>query len=334
MDTHNLTYQLIRDPSFVRWVKGSHQEEDAHWQQWIEENPQHKEAIEQAKSLVLGVSFEKSAISEQQISNSWYEISERIHTPVVKKRTNSIVYWRYAAAVALLVCASIITTYSLLDTAATHYETAFGETLKLALEDGTKVTLNGNSSLKIDKGWLEKPQRQVHLKGEAYFSVSSIDQGDTKLPFMVLTPDLKVRVLGTEFNVNSRRGRTQVVLNEGKVALDIPETEEATMSPGDLVVYSSQNKKITRRQVNPEIYTSWTKDLLVLDDTPVSHIIRQLEDTYGVKFVLSDGAIRNRRISSTGSISNADLETVLMAMSTLLQVRIERENNSIFIYEK
>jgi len=334
LDTHNLTYQLVHNPSFVRWVKGSVQD-DAHWQEWMEESPRHKVAVEQARSLVLGVSFEKKVVTEQQINDSWYKLSERIQLPIVPKRNASNNYWQYAAAVVLLVCASIAASYFLFTTpTTTHYQTSFGETLKIVLEDGTRVTLNGNSMLQVAEDWLEQQQREVHLQGEAYFTVSSMDQGAHKVPFMVRTPDLKVKVLGTEFNVNSRRGNTQVVLNEGKVALDIPETEEATMSPGDLVLYSSQNKKVTRRQVNPEIYTSWRKQLLVLDDTPVSHIIRQLEDTYGVQFVLSDDSIRKRRISSTGSISSADLETVLMAMSTLLQVRIERENNSIYIYEK
>jgi ferric-dicitrate binding protein FerR (iron transport regulator) len=333
LDTYDLTFQLIRDPSFVRWVRGSQQDED-HWQKWMKESPTHKVAVEQARSLVLGVSFRKTRVTDEQITNSWDKLSERIQVPIIPNRNASNNYWKYAAIIGLLVCASIVATYFSFNATTTHYKTAFGETLKLQLDDGTRVTLNGNSSLEIEKNWLDKQQREVYLIGEAYFTVSSIHQGAGKVPFLVLTPDLKIKVLGTEFNVNSRRGHTQVVLNEGKVALDIPKTAEATMSPGDLVVYSAKNHKITRRQVNPEIYTSWRKQQLVLDDTPVSHIIRQLEDTYGVRFVLSDNTIRDRKISSTGSISAEDLETVLMAMSTLLQVRLDREENTIYIYEK
>ena len=63
----------------------------------------------------------------------------------------------------------------------------------------------------------------------------------------------------------------------------------------------------------------------------MSHIIRQLEDTYGVEFVLNDESVRNRRISSTGSISAEDLESVLMALEALLQLRVEQTDNTIYL---
>lgn len=329
---NNLTIKLIQDPSFQRWVRFNSEDDAAYWEKWSQENPEHRAELEQARAMVEGIPFSKELIPQHQIDSSWNKLSQQIKkSPSTSLRLISVPV-RYAAAIIILLLAA--STWWLINTnSPVEYYTPYGVTQQIKLEDGTIVVLNGNSILSIDKDWLEKPEREMFLEGEAYFSVVSRIGNQQKVPFIVETPDLEIKVLGTEFNVNSRRGRTQVVLDEGKVTLDIPEVSEATMKPGEYVQYSSEDKTFTRRQVNPAIYTSWRNHLLTLDDTPLSQIIRQLEDTYGVQFVLSDESIRNRKISSTGSISAEDLPTILAAIGTLLQIRIVQDNNTIYVYE-
>ncbi|MGB3589520.1 MAG: FecR domain-containing protein [Tunicatimonas sp.] len=329
-----LVQRLINDPSFERWVRDpkNNYKDAIYWQQWLQSNPQHTEVVAEAQALLTQVNFQKQVVPQKLVRDSWQEVAQRI-TPQEKQTAQPTrLPWRYAASIAIILSTAVAVWYWS-QSESTVYKTAFGETQTIELEDGTQVVLNGNSQLSIAADWLNKSQREVFLEGEAYFSVNRRTQHQQQIPFKVHTTNLQVKVLGTQFNINSRRGLTQVVLDEGKVVLDIPEKDNAIMQPGEYVMYSSDNQQITRRQVNPEIYTSWRKQQLVLDDTPVSLIIRQLEDTYGVKFILNNELVRNRRISSTGSISTEDLETVLMALSTLLQVEIEQENNFIYLYE-
>ena len=333
MDTNDLLHQLLHDPSFARWINQPTQEDTLYWESWLANNPQHAETVEHARHLLTGVAFNRTEVSQYQIDQSWQQVAGRTTDPV----SPTIYFWkqplRIAAVIALVISASVGWWWLENANQSIEYQTDYGQTQNIVLEDGTQVVLNGNSRLTLAHDWLEQTAREVYLEGEAYFQVTSLIHNDQKLPFLVLTPDLQVKVLGTQFNVNSRRGQTQVVLDEGKVAVDIPEKEEATMQPGDFVMYSSESKKVTLRQVNPAIYTSWRKQQRILDDTPVSHIIRQLEDTYGVEFVLNDESVRNRRISSTGSISAEDLESVLMALEALLQLRVEQTDNTIYLYE-
>jgi transmembrane sensor len=51
------------------------------------------------------------------------------------------------------------------------YETAYGETRRLTLEDGSSVILNANSSLKVPRFGFGSTTREVVLHGEALFSV-------------------------------------------------------------------------------------------------------------------------------------------------------------------
>ena len=58
--------------------------------------------------------------------------------------------------------------------------------------------------------------------------------------FVVHTGKVKVEVVGTRFNVRTRRSATKVVLSSGKVRLNIRrdaahDPEEVMMEPGELV---------------------------------------------------------------------------------------------------
>src|SRR5690606_16374431 len=74
---------------------------------------------------------------------------------------------------------------------------------------------------------------------------------DENAAFTVETNDLKVRVLGTTFNVSARRHQTNVTLEAGKIELDLKLSEEAALSmePGEVVRYSSVVKKLEKTTV-------------------------------------------------------------------------------------
>lgn len=73
----------------------------------------------------------------------------------------------------------------------------------------------------------------MKLKGEAYFSVKK----DTTKPFFVTSGAYRLRVYGTEFNMNTyHKERIQVVLVNGAVGFranaSTPEPEAETESTG------------------------------------------------------------------------------------------------------
>src|SRR5690606_36020397 len=73
-----------------------------------------------------------------------------------------------------------------------------GGQYQTTLADGTKVWLNAGSSLTYPMHFAGN-ERRVTLEGEAYFDVSH----DAERPFIVHVNDTEIRVLGTQFNVNS-----------------------------------------------------------------------------------------------------------------------------------
>jgi ferric-dicitrate binding protein FerR (iron transport regulator) len=98
-----------------------------------------------------------------------------------------------------------------------------GQTKTVSLPDGSEIELNSGTTLRYPRWWPVDPLRawlgrSVKLEGEAFFSVA-----ETGTPFRVETANAEVRVLGTQFNVRTRRpnghSETEVVVAEGHVAL-------------------------------------------------------------------------------------------------------------------
>lgn len=89
-----------------------------------------------------------------------------------------------------------------------------GERKEIALEDGTRITLNAASDLSYPSAF-DTNTRVVRLTGEAFFDVAH----DTGRPFIVETSTLRIKVLGTQFNVKAFEDGTvaQVTLVTGKV---------------------------------------------------------------------------------------------------------------------
>jgi transmembrane sensor len=74
-----------------------------------------------------------------------------------------------------------------------------GQKSVLFLSDGSKVWLNAASNISYVKDFGEQDRRDVYLDGEAFFDVVA----NAEKPFVVHTSSIKIKVLGTSFNVKS-----------------------------------------------------------------------------------------------------------------------------------
>jgi ferric-dicitrate binding protein FerR (iron transport regulator) len=211
----------------------------------------------------------------------------------------------------------------------TVIQTAYGEIKTVTLPDGSEVTLNANSTLRHAVAWRDHTNRQVWLDGEAFFSV--VHTNDER-KFQVHTQHLNVEVLGTEFNVNNRRGDTQVVLHSGKVRLAINDeeaTSEVVMTPGELVAYSGTYRSITKKLVNPQRYSAWRDQELMLDNTSLTEIAQALEDYYGFEVVIPEDTLKNIKLTATTTLSLKETEVILTAISEIYGIEVKQEGDRI-----
>jgi transmembrane sensor len=207
------------------------------------------------------------------------------------------------------------------------YATSYGMTQNILLDDGSEVTLNANSTLKVPRNLSEDKVREVWLDGEAFFSVT---KRPDKVRFMVHTENISVEVLGTKFNVNNRRGATEVVLDEGSVKLTSSEADQISpviMKPGDYVVLHKTDTSFKKMAVKPEKYTAWQANKLIFEDTPLREVAEKIEDYYGVKIRIDNKQLGSRQV--TGTLPNNDLGVVLKSLSMSHDLEIVRQTDYI-----
>jgi len=209
------------------------------------------------------------------------------------------------------------------------YDTAYGETRTFVLPDRSQVTLNAHSRLKVPRRFLWAHQREVWLAGEAFFRVA---RRPDRATFTVHTPDLRVEVLGTKFNVSQRRGTTRVVLSEGKVKLVAKAGRTVApllMQPGDYAELAPARTAFRKKTVKPEHYSSWQDNKLIFEQTPLPEVLQTVEDFYGVRIVLADSTLADRKFTST--LPNNDLDVVLKSLERVFGFEVVREPGQVVL---
>lgn len=264
--------------------------------------------------------------------------------------------WRWSAAAAIVIGVYFAVDWWNVEMDMMVYETEYGETQEIVLDDGTKVSLNAHSKLIWDKEWEEKKVRKVQLKGEAFFDVSHIDMEGEKepgkrIPFEVETSDLTINVLGTAFNASQRRGKTEVYLERGVVALELNEGNALSlddvqkdlksgegvsyredskrndsvrvvrMSPGDLVSFSSDGNTLIQKRIETiKEHSAWREGTLSYRDVEFRVMLQNLEDIYGKSFQVDDQELLNKRVNF--GVPFEKWETVTEMMEMMLKIEI------------
>ena len=196
----------------------------------------------------------------------------------------------------------------------------------IVLPDGTRVWLNAATELKYPVAFHAK-ERRVYLKGEAYFEVAP----DKNRPFYVETEEVKIRVLGTVFDVNTHYTRgVRTVLVEGAVALEWGDQKEIRMKPGELADFDRTTTEVTLKEVDVTSYISWKEGYFVFEDEPLEEIMHTLSLRYDKEFLFVGK--RSRALHFSGHIKRYErIETILSAITDVTGVEFRMNGQIILI---
>jgi len=204
----------------------------------------------------------------------------------------------------------------------------YGKRSEITLADGTRIWLNSGSQLFYPAAF-KGNSREIFLSGEAFFEVAP----DKDKPFTVITDDMKMKVLGTQFNVCTYANdpTTQVVLVQGKITAGRNKTFSKSMElePGDRITYDKSAETFAKDKVDVELYSSWVNGYLVFRNEPVSGIFRKLERYYNLPIVVEQG-IDNSTFSGKLDLME-DIEVVLENISFTSSFAVTRETDRYII---
>lgn len=318
------------DEKFQKWVLQPDEETSYFWNNWLENNPTKKQEIGEAIDLIKTAGLSNDYEANQKYLSTWNFITEHAgQSEKLQKINPAYRFARFAAAFAGLALISGYFIWRNNGADFIEYKTTYGEVKEVMLNDGSKVTLNANSTLKLDDDWIGLPDRKVFLEGEAFFEIVKTKD---KKSFIVSTPGkLEVQVLGTAFNVNTRRQKTLVYLQSGNVKINAADGE-VMLNPGQLAEYEDGKSKVEVKQgaeVEAEKKLGWKNNLFIFNDTPLYTIIEEIEDNYGLKVTMTDTTLGQKRF--TAKVPRKDVDVLLEVLSETLEITVVKNANEIVI---
>ncbi|MDH6534643.1 FecR family protein [Parabacteroides sp. 52] len=202
----------------------------------------------------------------------------------------------------------------------------YGKRSQLTLSDGTRVWVNSGSVLEFPSVFTGKT-REVNLVGEMYVEVAK----DKQKAFIVNTSEFQAKVYGTQFNISAYRDNCSqsVVLVEGSVGIKTSAKEETRLLPNDRLQLI--DNKWTKEQVDVSRYISWKEGYIVLKNTSIVDVLKQVERYYNLTFNIPESN-KLDALTCTGKIYlSDDLDNVMHTVSLLSSTRYKRENKTIYI---
>lgn len=194
------------------------------------------------------------------------------------------------------------------------------------LEDGTKVTLNKNSSLTYSSNF-GKERRDVKLNGEAFFKVTK----DKTKPFAVEALGTKTVVLGTSFNVraNAETNEVSTTLIEGSVNFKADNCD-VKLKQGEEIIYNKETKQYALAQTDIQFNTAWISGRFNYTDITFNDLVKKLEKIYQLEIKITDKRVADRIVSAS-FLNDESVEDILDALKTELKYNYKIDSNQIII---
>ena len=200
--------------------------------------------------------------------------------------------------------------------------TSKGQTYPLLLSDGSRITLNSESSIRFPVAFTSDV-REVQVTGEVFFEVAH----DARKPFRVSAGDMKLQVLGTTFDVNAYTDEDAV---------------KATLVEGSIEVRKDVQKKIIRpgqqaqvlvndinvKEVNVDKIIAWKQGFFRFKQDKLSEAMKNIARWYDMK-VIYEGNAANVVIS--GKIPRSANISELIKLLSVIEVSSRIEGRKLIL---
>ena len=203
-----------------------------------------------------------------------------------------------------------------------HYATQIGEHRRVELADNSHIDLNTDTRVSVRISLL---QRQVVLsQGEALFEVTH----NRLRPFTVQSGDLRIRDVGTRFNVRKQAQSVTVSVLEGEVELNNGrQVMNEVLNAGQQRSYTKTGGLGQMQAVEADKLTAWVQGRLVFTRTPLREVTAELERYHPVQFSFVDPKLAQETLS--GTFDSGDIAPFLHALEAILPVQAQRNGSQI-----
>lgn len=294
----------------------------AAFDRWMESSPRHREAFAEMAAIWDEALPAMAALDPADRLPPTMSDEPDSAEPTASGRTfvQAVFSRRRAAlAVAVAACVSVCAVW-VPPMLPQDYASTAGHTQMIALADGSRVELGGNSALRVQI--LPWRRNAVLTRGEAEFDVAH----EANRPFEVTAGAAKVRVLGTAFYLESLGGaavgvqvsRGLVEVSSGPNAIRLAAGEAARVEP----------RGIARVPLEEEDH-SWQSGWFVAQDVPLADVIEKLRRYSRKPILLANPTLGNQRVVGRFQVSKPEL--VFEALEISYGLNISISSNQVYI---
>lgn len=271
----------------------------------------------------------------------------RVEALARDERKRSLRLPLYAIAASLVALALAWTLGSIgTDETMQRIHTPVAENLTFKLNDGSQVTLGGDSEVEIT---YSDDERAIRLaRGEAYFTVAK----DPSRPFRVTAGKARVVAVGTQFNVRKNDDRVVVAVIEGRVRVEprpsaplapvswlrgftpglraiTPQLEPLHLDAGEQAIADDGGVGSAVALPDPAGVAAWREGLLSFQSEPLRYVVERVNRYAAKPIVIENAAIGEQRI--TGTVVNRDLPEWIASIESALDLMAQEENDRIVL---
>ncbi len=342
------TEDFLENDSFRCWVLSPTPELDLFWNDVIAQNPEKAASIKKAKLMLTTMELRfKETVPEEFMQQDIRNIVQRatkVVSPIPAEpavRSLSFNWLKIAASVLLFVGAGW---WFLQRDRTEKFVVRKNDTnaaMTILLEDSSVVILQKGSSLSYQAHFTAN-KREVKLQGEAFFEISK----NPDKPFLVYANETVTKVWGTSFTIRAfeNDNTVQVAVKTGKVsvyslnnpenpAIKKSETGEVYLLPNQQVTFNRTEQKLSKTVSKNSVEAQQTaKTELVYEDTPVSEILQNLEENYGIDIIFDQKLLSGCLLNT--QFKEEYLNQKLLAICKAIGATYEITNGKITITSK
>lgn len=373
MEKNKNIEDFIGDTSFQNYVYRINPKDRKHWENRLKLNPELIHGASKAEELLLEMDNQGKRKVDFSIEDELQRLNNAIKTSAITNESGVEIrlkrYLQIAASIIVLLSMGLFGTIILHNTEAndnpvyTEIVAPKGSKAQVTLEDGTKIWLNADSKLKYPSRFTKK-ERKVHLTGEGYFDVAK----EPERPFILMTADVRINVLGTAFNIKSypddnfiettlesgsltitplkgiNNGKTkQKILLEPKQKvvlfkdervqqkedIELESMDMEMMDEAPLSKVTPIKEAVLVENVDTDVYISWKDEKLVFRSEKLVEIVKKMERWYDVNITIEE-ELKQRVYSGTFQDETVEQALDAICITSNLRYSIEKNNVEIF----
>lgn len=225
-----------------------------------------------------------------------------------------------------------------------RYRTPIGGLASVPIPDGSKITLNTASEIRVA---VNERERRIDLRqGEAFFEVAK----DPNRPFVVEAGRKRIVAVGTKFSVRRDGESVEVVVTEGKVRVEdasrplrsklVETSGSAALPPGvdapvfltpGAIAYADEAGVLVQRKtlIEAETHLSWRSGVLMFREQSLADAVAEFNRYNARKIVIADPAVAALKVEGNFRATNVDAFVRLLESG--FPVRAAAEENRIVL---